>query len=31
MTGFCDHGYDGLKDGERRGNWKHGVVFDGPE
>ncbi|KAF2176462.1 hypothetical protein K469DRAFT_698429 [Zopfia rhizophila CBS 207.26] len=28
--GFCDGGYDGLVQGERRGPWKHGVVFDGP-
>lgn len=28
--GYCDGGKDGLKDGERRGPWKHGVVFDGP-
>lgn len=28
--GYCDGGYDGVKDGERRGPWKHGAVFDGP-
>lgn len=29
--GYCDGGYDGLVAGERRGPWKHGVVFDGPD
>ncbi|KAF2805007.1 uncharacterized protein BDZ99DRAFT_451564 [Mytilinidion resinicola] len=29
--GYCDGGYDGLIEGERRGPWKHGVVFDGPD
>jgi hypothetical protein len=29
--GYCDGGKDGMTEGERRGPWKHGVVFDGPE
>lgn len=28
--GYCDGGHDGVREGERRGPWKHGVVFDGP-
>ncbi|KAF2493675.1 hypothetical protein BU16DRAFT_592112 [Lophium mytilinum] len=28
--GYCDGGHDGMSEGERRGNWKHGVVFEGP-
>ncbi|KUJ12586.1 uncharacterized protein LY89DRAFT_722161 [Mollisia scopiformis] len=28
--GYCDGGYDGVKQGERRGPWKHGAVWDGP-
>ncbi|KAK2742663.1 hypothetical protein FQN55_007782 [Onygenales sp. PD_40] len=24
--GYCDGGYDGLVEGERRGNWEHGAV-----
>lgn len=31
VIGYCDGGYDGVREGERRGPWKHGVVFDGPE
>jgi len=27
--GYCDGGYDGVKTGERRGNWEHGAVWDG--
>ncbi|KAF2734831.1 hypothetical protein EJ04DRAFT_436316 [Polyplosphaeria fusca] len=29
--GHCDGGYDGMKEGERRGPWEHGVVFDGSQ
>ena len=27
--GYCDGGYDGVKEGERRGPWEHGAVWDG--
>ncbi|DAA76251.1 TPA_exp: Uncharacterized protein A8136_0923 [Trichophyton benhamiae CBS 112371] len=29
--GHCDDGTDGVVEGERRGNWKHGAVWDGPD
>ncbi|EZF36239.1 hypothetical protein H109_03621 [Trichophyton interdigitale MR816] len=29
--GHCDDGTDGVMEGERRGNWKHGAVWDGPD
>ncbi|ORY18125.1 hypothetical protein BCR34DRAFT_621516 [Clohesyomyces aquaticus] len=29
--GYCDGGYDGVREGKRAGPWRHGVVFDGPE